>query len=107
MFGCGVLWGRPCCAIAGAANTAAMPATNKIAFMFNLLFRIVGGGGVLIRITPADKPAFLMVSISQICPSGETTRLPAHLSAASNDHQASGFFGPLFWEHGKRDPRTD
>src|SRR5712672_957585 len=70
MFGCGVLWGRPCCAIAGEANNAAMAATDKIAFIFNLLFRIVGGGGVFIRITPADKRAFFILSISQIRPSG-------------------------------------
>src|SRR5215468_8741392 len=38
---------RPCCAIAGEASNAAMAATDKIAFMFNLLFGIVGGGGFL------------------------------------------------------------
>jgi len=54
--------------------------------MFNLLFRIVGGGGGFIRTTPADKRAFLMVSISQIRSSEETTaRLPAHLSGAPSD----------------------
>jgi hypothetical protein len=46
----------------------------------------VGGGGGFIRATPADKRAFLMVSISQIRPSEETARLPAHLSAAPSDH---------------------
>jgi hypothetical protein len=34
----GVLWGRPCCAIAGEASGAAMPAADKIAFIFNLVF---------------------------------------------------------------------
>jgi hypothetical protein len=63
-----------------------MAATDKIAFMFNLLFRMVGGGGGFIHTTPADKRAFLMVSISQIRPSGEAARLPSHLSAAPSDH---------------------
>jgi hypothetical protein len=82
MFGGGAFWGRPCCAIAGEANTAAMTAADKIAFMFNLLFRMVGGGGRFIGLTRADKRAFFMVCISQILPSGKTARLPSHLSAA-------------------------
>jgi hypothetical protein len=63
-----------------------MAATDKIVFMFNLLFRMVSGGGGFIPTTLADKRAFLMVSISQIRPSGETAQLPGHLSAASSDH---------------------
>src|SRR5258707_15288910 len=71
MFGCAVLWGRPCCAIAGEASNAAMPATDKIAFMFNLLFGIVGGGGGFTHITPSDNRAFLMLPISHNHPSAE------------------------------------
>jgi hypothetical protein len=95
MLGSGVLCGGACCAIAGEANNAVMAATDKIAFIFNLLSRIVGGGGRFIRILPADKRAFLMVSISQIRPSGETAWLRAHLSGALGGHKTP-VFGAAF-----------
>ncbi len=36
-----------------------MPATDKIVLMFNLIFRIVGGGRVSIRIAVTDKASIL------------------------------------------------
>jgi len=43
-----------------------MPTINKIAFVFNLLLRIIGGDGFLSASRPLTKRAFFMLSISQI-----------------------------------------